>query len=172
MIFQHTRTWKRNMLAFTCSLVCATAGVAFADAASDARKSIQASYDAESAALGKQDVDAVFRSYAPDYVSVDKKGKKDTLEQTKSSAKAVMSAMKTLMVTQKVQTCALKSGQATVVVKRHIIGVMQIEAKPAQKLLGDETAEELWAKTGAGWLRKRSKTLSQTMTMNGVPMRE
>ncbi len=171
MSFQYTQTWKRTAFAFTCSLVCATAGVAFADAASDARKSIQAAYDAESAAIGKHDVNATYRAYTSDYVSINEKGDKKNLEQSKASAKSMMAVMKTLTVTQKVQTLTLKkSDQAIVTVKTHVSGATVGDAKTAQKLLADETDEDLWVKTGTGWLRKRSKTLSQTMTINGVPI--
>ncbi len=171
MSFQCTQTWKRTAFALTCSLVCASAGLAFADAASDARKNIQAFYDAESVAISKHDVNATFRSYAPDYVSINEKGEKKNLEQTKDAAKSVMISMKTLTITQKVQTLTLKkSNQATVVVKNHISGVTIGDAKTSQKMSGDETAEDLWIKTGSGWLRKRSKTLSMTMTTNGVPI--
>lgn len=87
MSFQYTQTWKRTAVAFTCSLVCATAGVAFADAASDARKSIQATYDAESAAIGKHDVNATYRAYASDYVFINEKGDKEEFGAVQSLGK-------------------------------------------------------------------------------------
>lgn len=150
-------------------LACTVA--ASADKTADAKKAIQAAYNAENAAAARKDLKGIFASYAPDYVEVSQTGRTTTLTEEKTKARQALSLVKSAKANSVIQKIKLKGKQAVVSVKEHneLVVDNPRTGQPA-KMVIDSVSEDTWTKSGKSRLKKRSKTISEKATANGEPL--
>src|ERR1051325_8263909 len=94
----------------------ALATPAFADATSDARKTIQGLYDADNAAAMRKDVNGIFAHTADDCVEIDKKGKKHTLAEMKAQLPMIIQMAKEIKIASKISALKLTGNTANITV--------------------------------------------------------
>lgn len=162
---------RRNLTAFVLASAClALVHGAMADATADAKKAIQAAYNAGNAATGKKDMNKMFANDSPDFVAV-RNGQTITLAQAKAAVKQFFPAVKSIKDVSVVQKIKLKGNEATVTVKEHGDMVMaNPQTKKTMKISVDSVSEDVWTKSGGAWLRKRSKSISEHVTSDGKPV--
>lgn len=139
-----------------------------ADAAADARKSIQAIYVKRDAAEHKKDINGSLISLAPNFVYVTKDGQKGDAGLLKRQVAPVIQFMQSVNAKSEITKFTIKGKEATAIVKSHLeMLVLDPQTQAPQKIVGDVTSEDLWTKTGSGWLQKKMTTKSQTAALNG-----
>jgi ketosteroid isomerase-like protein len=143
-----------------------------ADATADARKSIQALYDRESASAEKKDAAGTVGQITPDYVGIGKGGSRSDAAQLRKDVQMLLTMFKTLKVNQNVQSLALKGNQAVVTMKAHIVGIMvDPSSRKTHQMVMDSVSEDTWVRSGAkGWLLHLSKTISERALADGKPL--
>ncbi len=164
---------KMTSLLWTlCAFVALTSAVQ-ADQAAQVKKAIQAAIDKANAAIVKKDIKGAMASMTPDYVSIDKKGKQSSLAEEKQTLSMVLATAKNLKVRSVIQKLTLKGKDAIAVVTDHAeMNLQSPRGSQTVHLVVDSTSEETWIKSARGWLRKRSKTLTEKATMDGQPVPE
>jgi hypothetical protein len=144
------------------------AAQAFADAAADTKKEIQKLYMKRDAAAQKKDVNGALSAYSPDFVYIAKDGQKGGLKVLKKKLIPLFALMQSVKATTAVQSFALKGKDATATVKEHLeMLVVNPNTQVPQKFVADAVSEDLWTKTGQGWLQKRSKTKTEKASLDG-----
>ena len=139
-----------------------------ADAAADARKSIQAIYAKRDAAEHKKDVNGSLISLGPNFVYVTKDGQKGDAALLKRQIAPVIQFMQSVDAKSEITKFSIKGKEATAIVKAHLeMLVLDPQTQAPQKIVGVVTSEDLWTKTDSGWLQKKMSTKSQTATLNG-----
>lgn len=159
----------RNLTSLLIAL--AFGASAFADATSDARKAIQANYNADSAAAKRKDVNGLFAHTANDYVSTDTRGKKLTLADAKKGVPALFKAVKELDSVSKIKSIQLKGNTASVTVNESVtMKIVHPQSGFLTTLQVEETNADVWVKTAKGWMKKSSKTLKEKHMQDGQPI--
>ena len=139
-----------------------------ADETSDAKKAIQAQYNAHITAHHKKDAKALLAGYSKDYIGVSAGGTKRTYAQLEKEMGIVFTYLKTFKGTISIQKLTLKGNQATVVTKEHAeFSISNPQTQKTVELIVDETNEDVWAKSGKIWLKKASKNLTNKTKMDG-----
>ena len=165
----------------SCARGSAAAGVAAvllalsvrarSDAASDAKKWIQAAYNRENAAAIRRDVDGVLADTAPDYVSVSPRGGSTPLRLIKPRLRPLLEAMRVKRATTRVTKVVLKGPEAHVATTEHVVAVLaNPETQRPANLVIDSTTESVWVRGGKGWLKKRSRSHDVRRSMDGKPL--
>lgn len=154
-----------------CACIALTSRVR-ADAAADARKTIQAAYDKENAAAAKKDLEGAFASVAPDFMAGDQQGHQASLRDLKPQMQTVFQNSTTLKATTVITKFVFKGNQATVTTKnRTLMNLKAPKGGKPSKATVDSVEEDLWVKNGSRWVRRVATFLSQTMTKNGKPFK-
>lgn len=162
------RTRRNSAATIILALACIMPAVARADAASDARKAIQAVYAKRDAAEQKKDIDGSLSALTPDFVFVAKDGQKGDAKLLKRRLTPLVTLMQSVKSKSEITKFALKGKQATATVKAHLeMLVVDPQTQVPQKLVADATSEDLWTKTTAGWLQKKMTTRTETATLDG-----
>lgn len=149
-------------------LLTLAAGGTRGDATSDARKQIQERYDKENTAAAKHDANAVLAYYSPDYVSIEKNGRKTTFSDLKQQVPKMLAIMRNIKSSSKVMKLTLKGNTAMVTVTEHADAMVKLpQAARESRLVIDATSLDTWTKTAKGWMKKLSKSLSSKQTLDG-----
>src|SRR5690242_12724613 len=104
----------RNLTLLAAALTLSIGG--YADAASDARKAIQANYDSDNAAAKRRDAAGFLSHTSADFVSIAKNGKKQTLAETKRDLPGFFKATKELNAVSQIRSIQVKGSIANVTV--------------------------------------------------------
>ena len=142
-----------------------------AESATDDRRAVQAAYSASNAAAGRRDVAGTLAHFTPDAVTVDTKGHATRMAQERQTVTGLFAAAQSVTARTTLETFTLdRPGQATATVHEHIL-VTLTDPKTHQplQLTVDDTARDLWVKTGGGWRQKHSQDLTYSSTLNGQP---
>ncbi len=155
-------------LSFT---VLALSTSAFADATSDARKSINAIYQKQATALNHKDLDGAFNNMTPDYVSIDLKGHKSTAAVSRQAAAPILAAAKSVHASVTVTQFSLKNNLALVTVKETLtLSLTNPQTQKTVAIVDTSVSKDTWVKTKSGWLEKRSQSISDKATQDGMPV--
>ncbi len=147
---------------------CSDQARAHADAAADARRAIQAVYTKRDAAEQKKDIDGSLSALAPDFVYVAKDGQKGDAKLLKRRLTPLISLMQSVKSKSVITKFALKGKVAAATVKSHVeMLVVNPQTQVPQKVVADATSEDLWTKTGSGWLQKKMTTKTETASLDG-----
>ena len=160
----------RRILAVTAILAlgCLVRAGARADASADAKKTIAAIYAKRDAAEQKKDIDGSMSAVTPDFVYVTKDGQKGDAATLKRQMTPLVSFMQSIKSKSAITKFVLKGKEAVATVKSHLeMLVMNPQTQAPQKVIADGLSEDLWTKTGKGWLQKKMVTKSQTATVDG-----
>ncbi len=167
------RTRRTFAVVILMALAFADQAGARADAAADARKSITAVYAKRDAAAQKKDIEGSLSALAPDFVFVAKDGQKGDAKLLKRRLTPLLSLVQSLKSRTAITKFALKENQATATAKSHVeMLVLNPQTQVPQRLAADGTSEDVWTKTGSGWLQKRMKTLTETASLDGKSVGE
>ena len=161
---------NRHLLALAGLILTTTA--LHADPAADARRAIQAAYNASSAAAARKDAAGTLAHFTPDAVAVDTKGRAIPITQQRQTATQLFAAAQSVSARTTIQKFTLdRPGQATATVHEHtLLTLANPQTQQPVRLEVDDTARDLWVKTVKGWRQKRSTDLTYTSTLNGQPL--
>ena len=153
-----------------CAALLAAAPVFAQDHAKD-EAFIRNAIKQTDAAAEKKDAKGVVAFTHPDYVGIDKDGKEVThgkAEREAKMARLFSDAVKIITQT-KVTRIRFTSDGATVESQS---GGTILLAKGDRKatMKGSSTSRDLWVKVKNGWLEKRTRGLTSTLTVNGKPV--
>ena len=154
----------------TAGLALLLSPLARADAASEARKSIQAAYDQENAALLKKDLKGTFARCRPDMQVIGPNNQPMTFAQMKQALADQLRLLQPTKSVTSIQKFALKGNQATCTVKDHSELTRQIGKGKLSHFVMEGMEEDVWIKDKTGWMRKSIHLLSQSLTQDGRPM--
>lgn len=161
----------RRTLPIALALYAATIlapGAARADATSAARKAIQTLYNKQNAAAAKKDVEGTLANRTSDFEAIAVNGQKLTLEQVRQNVESLLAMAKSIKATTVIKSFQLKGNNATVKTQEHAAFVVTNPQthKPA-KVVIEATSQDTWIKSGKGWQIKRTKSLTEKMSVNG-----
>ncbi len=145
----------------------------FADAVSDARKGIEGALKKSSIAAAKHDPAGLLATYSPDYVLVTKKGQTMTLAGLRQNVYQLTKAAKSMNIKDTIQKFRLKGNVATVLTKEDAVIVLSnAKTKHDTVIKSVSVTEDIWVKSGGGWLHRRSTQISSQTTMDGQKAQE
>lgn len=136
----------------------------------DAKKEIQANYDAISKAFVTKDIDGLSKFYAPDFVAREKDGTTTPRERVIADFTRQMNMLKEVSWVKKIVKLTQKGDEATVTVKGNFKGKMPGQDGKSHPFTLQVTAEDVWVKGSAGWLLKSTLVLDRAATIDGKPM--
>jgi ketosteroid isomerase-like protein len=150
-----------------CALTILAPGTR-ADATSEARKAIQTLYNKQNAAAAKKDVEGVLANRTPDFEAIAVNGQKLTMDQVRQNIEQLLAVAQSIKATTAIKSFRLKGNNATVTTREHaeFVTTNPQTSTPA-KVVIDGTSQDTWIKSGKGWQIKRSKALTEKMTVNG-----
>lgn len=161
---------RHRSILLACLLILGAASL-LADATTDARKEIQDRYNRENGAAMKKDAEGLLAYTAPDYVHTDKKGNKMKLEQMRQMMPQLFAITSDIKAKTTITKITVKGKQAKVAVSEHAEMMMTNPQTQKQgKVVADSSSQDVWMKTGKGWMKKSSKTLTERATFDGKPM--
>lgn len=152
------------------SLCLMTAGVASAraDAASDAKKAVEANFAKMAAAITKKDVNGYTQFLTDDFVNITKGGQRKNKQQEAATIGQAVQMAKSMKFRIKMTKFALQNGKA--LVTANVTGTLVLpnpQTKKDSTLVGDSVEEFVWVKSGSSWKIKQEKELSSKMTVDG-----
>ena len=162
------------IVATAALLLSGAAPAALADAPSEARKTIQATYNKINAATLRRDTKSALAYYADNFTAT-ANGQTITKAQIQQlqAQMLAMPQIKPTKATSAIQKFTLKGGTATCTV--HNVSAVQMpapggaQADKPMVIASESSAQDTWKKSGKGWLLARSNVLWAKSTMNGKP---
>jgi ketosteroid isomerase-like protein len=147
------------------SVTIATLQPAYAENQAALLPIIQSNYDRINAAFIRKDVKGATAYFTPDYVSINKKGEKQNLEEFRSHYDTVLNRFNIKLTSNKatIKSISVSSNGIDVAMGQHTEGTMI----GGNKIVIDQTSKDLWAKTAQGWRLKQSKILTNQTKFNG-----
>jgi len=145
------------------ALVAVAGPAVRADAASSARKAIQAAYDRDTAAYPRLDLKEVLSNCAPDFIGIDEKGKKQNRADLKRLLMALRKQVRSMSYHARIDKFAAKGRSATLTVSERLSYTGPDRNRRLVTITIDSTSDETWALRGKRWLRTLSKTTSERM---------
>lgn len=167
------RIWFVRPCAIFLLIACAVTTQAGPD--EEAAGAIRKIYDRMSAAVNSKDVETLFSFYTRDYISVDEKGEKKSLEEVRqeTSEEFADRSIKFLRYIETIEKIIV-SGDTAIVFTRTtttIVGVHRQTGAPITVVINDRDKNS-WIKINGGWLIKTGEVLGSEVTLNGSPVSE
>jgi hypothetical protein len=157
-------TWFA-LLALMISLMPA---LAQADKTSDAKQAIQAQYAREIGAMMKKDVNTALSVNAPDFVYYRKNGDKGDRKKLRANMEQILAIASNMKVSNKIVKFTLNGNQAITTIQGHAEMVLpNRKTGKRDKLVIDDSSEDIWQNMGGKWLRKQTRILKDNATING-----
>jgi ketosteroid isomerase-like protein len=139
-----------------------------ADSVSVARRSIEAAYKAEDAAISRKDSKTVSSFYASGYQLIRLDGKKLGRSEVKHNVDSWMSATKWIKSKATIKKFSLSKGKAIVLVAfRGDAVILNLQTQKSVKVVTHTTVDETWVNIKGKWLKQRAKTLSFKQYFDG-----
>lgn len=151
--------------------VCVTA--AHADSSSDARKAVTSVYRKRDAAAAKRDLKSTLATTTPDFVYVAKDGQKGDLKALKKRLGSVFALTQSLKSVSTVKSFSVHGKEAIATANwRLSIVAMDPQTQLPRHFDAESTSEDVWVKTGTGWLQKRMTVKQERASLDGKPIDE
>lgn len=155
-----------------CLLLSLTAAVpASADAASDAKKAIEAGYAKINAAIAANDSQGVGVFLAKDVTITSKSGRTLRKQPYLASLREFGNASKFAKITTKIEKFDLQKDKAFVSVREKLtatlIGVANGKDAP---IVMNSASNAVWVRVGNGWQMLRTKETMSAATVDGKPI--
>ena len=179
------RADRRIAAVVLCTVFLFAAGLlmpqrpALADAASEARRAIQAAYDGMDAAIVRKEEKGAFAFHAPDHVATFR-DQEVTLAQSRRALADLLDGARYIRSTTTIENFTLREGgkEALVTAKGYFKASIYDAATDGRVLLAMTAyTRDTWVRSGKGsgsggrrWLLKRSRVLSMNVTRNGKPV--
>ena len=140
-----------------------------------ARAAIQANYNAIDAAFEHRELDRAYTFFAPQYVSIDRSGKRTGKTEAREYNANLLKKVKTLKAQTQVTACVLSKGGAEVTT--HQTAKITAEARIlfVRKTVHVQTqshTRDFWVQTPQGWRITESRILSDQSAVDGKPTRD
>jgi ketosteroid isomerase-like protein len=163
MIFSSTKNTLCSIAIF--SVAIATLQPAIATSTAALLPIIQSNYDRINAAFIRKDIKGATAYFTPDYVSINKKGEKQNLEEFRRHYDTLLNRFSIKLTSNKatIQNIAVNANVIDVTMGQHTEGTMI----GGNKIVIDQTSKDLWAKTAQGWRLKQTKILTSQTKFNG-----
>jgi ketosteroid isomerase-like protein len=148
------------------SVAIATLQPAYAENKAALLPIIQGNYNQINAAFIRKDVKGATAYFTPDYVSINKKGEKQNLEEFRSHYNTILNRFNIKLTSNKASIKDISvdaSGGINVSLGQHTEGTMI----GGNKIVIDQSSKDLWTKTAQGWRLKQSKILTSQTKFNG-----
>jgi hypothetical protein len=139
--------------------------------AATVKKTLQAQYNKEAAALMKKNVEAALSINTSDYTVTDIKGKSLSLAQIKQAFSQLTAISESIQLSSTVEKVTLKGNTAVVVTSDKSLFVL-VNPQNGQKgkMEGTSRNEDLWVQKNGAWKRQKNKVLSNKTLLNGKPL--
>lgn len=136
-----------------------------------ARQAITAAYNDLNDALMRRDVADAFAHYAPDYVSVNQNGRRMNLPKLRERAGSLLRSVESAKAITKIQKFHAQNDMAFCEIKE---GARFLFVHPRTRkttlMRVRSTSRDRWVRRGGRWLLVQSRTLQETITLNGQPV--
>jgi ketosteroid isomerase-like protein len=132
---------------------------------SSPEKQIRANYAEMDQALIAEDAEKALSFLAPDCVSTNAKGKRVSLEEYRGGLQTIFTVADSLTSKTVVSSVTMKGAGATVELESALIAKTKVGT-----LVATSKSRDYWEKVGEVWKIKQSRTLRESITMNGQPI--
>lgn len=150
------------------AVAAAVAGIAAESATAagrDARKSIQAIYDARVAAYQRHDVSGILAAYLPQFTLEDLSRMTLRLPRLKQSLEALVPHVISTRMNTRIRKFQQQADTATVVAQHHRdMRILDPHTGLASHIVDDTVTQDTWVRTSYGWMERRSRELSRKHT--------
>jgi ketosteroid isomerase-like protein len=163
MMFFSTKNTLCSLALF--SVAIATLQPAYAESQASLLPIIQGNYDRINAAFVRKDIKGATAYFTPDYVSINKKGEKQNLQEFRSHYDTVLNRFSIKLTSNKatIKSISVNPNGIDVAMGQHTEGTMI----GGNKIVIDQTSKDFWAKTPQGWRLKQTKILTNQTKFNG-----
>ena len=163
MMFPSTKNTLRSLALF--SVAIATLQPAYAESKASLQPVIQASYNQINAAFIRKDVKGATAFFTPDYVSINKKGEKQNIQEFRSHYDNVLNRFNIKLTSNKatIKSISANGNGIDVAIGQHTEGTMI----GGNKIVIDQSSKDFWIKTAQGWRLKQSRILTSQTKFNG-----
>ncbi len=126
---------------------------------------IQTNYNQINAAFVRKDIKGATAYFTPDYVSINSKGEKQTLEEFRTHYDNLFNRFSIKLTSNKatIKNIIVKPEGIDVAIEQRTEGTIA----GINKIIIDQTSSDIWMKTPQGWRLKQSKILTSKTTFNG-----
>ena len=160
-----------QVLAPLAALLILQSGSAQTPNAASARKQIEASYRRENAALAKENIAGVLVHYADDYVYNGPKGRVYRTPQLQPVLSEMFRLMSGIRSTTRTVRFAVRGKQAAARVTERVEAVMRDpSSRKTRKVVVVEERDDIWKLVSGAWIKKSSRSLKLTQTVDGKPV--
>jgi ketosteroid isomerase-like protein len=128
-------------------------------------KQIRANYAEMDQALSAKDVDKAMSYFAPDTVQTDTKGKPIPLAAMKTGLQTMFNAASSVESKTTISSVEVKGPGVTVSMASKMTATT-----PLGPLVASSTSRDYWEQVGGAWKIKRSRSLTESVTLNGKPL--
>lgn len=161
-------SFTRNALLATAigSVAIVTFQPAVAQPKSKIQPVIQTSYNQINAAFIRKDIKGATAYFTPDYVSINPKGEKQTLEEFRTHYDNLFNRFSIKLTSNKatIKNIIVNADGVDVAIEQRTEGTIA----GINKIVINQTSSDLWMKTPQGWRLKQSKILTNKTTFNGT----
>jgi ketosteroid isomerase-like protein len=163
MMFSSTKNTLSSLALL--SVAIATLQPAYAESKAALLPIIQGNYNQINAAFIRKDVKGATAYFTPDYVSINKKGEKQNLEEFRSHYNTILNRFNIKLTSNKasIKDISVDASGISVSLGQHTEGTMI----GGNKIVIDQSSKDLWTKTPQGWRLKQSKILTSQTKFNG-----
>jgi ketosteroid isomerase-like protein len=163
MMFSSVKNTLSSLALF--SVAVATLQPAYAESKAALLPVIQGNYNQINAAFIRKDVKGATAYFTPDYVSINKKGEKQNLEEFRSHYNTILNRFNIKLTSNKasIKDISIDASGISVSLGQHTEGTMI----GGNKIVIDQSSKDLWTKTPQGWRLKQSKILTSQTKFNG-----
>jgi ketosteroid isomerase-like protein len=142
-----------------------------ADAASDARKAIQANYNKLNAALAQRNLGVYRRFYTKDAWTSDPEGERLLKKKESMLLSVLMLSKYSVKITTQITKFALQKDKAIVTVRENMTLAGQREQDGEKvDMKGIWVKQHTWLRSGGGWKIGAVKRISAQVLNNGQPL--
>jgi Domain of unknown function (DUF4440) len=160
-------SFTKNALLATAigSVAIVTLQPVFAQTKSTIQPVIQTNYNSINAAFIRKDIKGATVYFAPDYVNINQKGEKLTLEEFRTHYDNLFSRFNIKLTSNKatIKNIAVNADGIDVSIDQRTEGTIA----GFNKIVISQTSSDRWMKTPQGWRLKQSKIITNQTTFNG-----
>jgi ketosteroid isomerase-like protein len=168
MMFSSAKNTLCSLALF--SVAIATLQPVYAESQAALLPVIQSNYDRINAAFVRKDIKGATAYFTPDYVSINKKGEKQNLEEFRSHYDTVLNRFSIKLTSNKatIKSISVNPNGIDVAMGQHTEGTMI----GGNKIVIDQTSKDFWSKTPQGWRLKQTRILTNQTKFNGKVFNE
>jgi ketosteroid isomerase-like protein len=161
----HSFTKNAVLATVIGSVAIVTFQPAVAQTKSKIQPVIQTSYNQINAAFIRKDIKGATAYFTPDYVSINPKGEKQTLEEFRTHYDNLFNRFNIKLTSNKatIKNIIVNADGIDVAIEQRTEGTIA----GINKIVINQTSSDLWMKTPQGWRLKQSKILTNQTTFNG-----